>query len=84
MQWHIVAMGTQEDIAAIEARLAAAGITVKALLATADVASSQWVRWKQGARSPLRTTWARIVAAVDELAPMNVAPSKRTRSTVKG
>lgn len=62
-------MDTAKEIAAIEARLAAAGLTVKAMLAKADVASSQWVRWKQAKRSPLRTTWARIIRAVDEMAP---------------
>ena len=62
-------MDMPAEIVRIENRVRAAGKTVKELLRIADVDDAQWWRWRQGKHRPLRTTWARIVAAVDEIAP---------------
>lgn len=59
-------MEAKTEIAEIERRAREAGVTIKAILERADVASSQWVRWKQGSQNPMRTTWARVQAAADE------------------
>lgn len=62
-------MDVASEIPKIETRLRNAGVTVKQLLAEADVDDAQWWRWRERKHKPLRTTWARIVAAADKLAP---------------
>lgn len=54
-------------ISTIEARLKQAGISVAAMLRQADVAASQWTRWKARHHEPHRTTWNRIVVATNDL-----------------
>lgn len=55
------------EITDIETRLKRAGKSVAAMLRQADVAPSQWSRWKARHHEPHRTTWNRIVAATNEL-----------------
>jgi hypothetical protein len=55
------------EITVIETRLKRAGTSVAAMLRHADVAPSQWTRWKARHHEPHRTTWNRIVSATDEL-----------------
>lgn len=55
------------EISVIEARLKRAGKSVAAMLRQADVAPSQWTRWKAQSHEPHRTTWNRIVAATNEI-----------------
>ncbi len=62
-------MNMAAEITKLETRVRNAGVTVKQLLAEADVDDAQWWRWRQGKHKPLRTTWARIEAAADKLAP---------------
>ncbi len=54
-------------ISEIEAQLKRAGTTVAAMLRQADVAPSQWTRWKARSHQPHRTTWNRVVAATKEI-----------------
>ncbi|HEY6564209.1 MAG TPA: hypothetical protein VIY86_06910 [Pirellulaceae bacterium] len=55
------------EIAEIEGRLYAAGVTVKAMLRQAQIAESQWQRWKTSKRIPRRDDWDRIETAVMEV-----------------
>jgi len=67
MRITLKAMDYVAEIAAIEARLKRADSSVAAMLRQADVAPSQWTRWKARSHEPHRTTWNRIVAATNEL-----------------
>lgn len=64
-------MNLRNEISIIEKRLKAAGHSVAKLLRHAEVDASQWVRWKQGGQVPLLSTWSKITAAADDLAPQN-------------
>jgi predicted transcriptional regulator len=55
-----VAMAVSEEMAQIEASLSSAGLTVKALCATAGVNQSTWTRWKAGSNEPNMATWAKV------------------------
>ncbi len=59
------------EITEIETRLRSAEpkASVTAMLRLANVNGSQWQRWKAGTQTPLMSTWGRIKAAADELAP---------------
>ncbi len=59
----VVGMETVANIMRMEEALRERGLTVKAMLAAADVSSSQWQRWKNEGQIPLRTTWYRIETA---------------------
>lgn len=54
------------EVIEIERRAHAAGVPIAAILRRADVAASQWVRWKNRQQTPLRTTMARVVRAADD------------------
>ena len=60
-------MDYAQEVLAIEARLKAARKPVAEMLRAADVSASQWQRWKTRHQEPLRTTWARITAATDQV-----------------
>lgn len=60
-------------ITEIEARLKRDRKHVADLLRRADVAASQWQRWKAGNQKPHRTTWGRIVVAATEMAVLDEA-----------
>jgi hypothetical protein len=59
----------QADISKLEARILRAGKTIKELLETANVDGSLWWRWRTGHLEPRRSTWRRVEAAADKLAP---------------
>jgi len=59
----------QPDIAGIETRLQTAGYTVGEMLRVAGVNKSQWTRYKRHGQEPQLSTWRKITAAVDRLAP---------------
>ncbi len=63
------AMDIRAEIRLIETRLRRAGFPVAEMLRRADVDVAQWQRWKTGKQTPLVTTWQRIQAAADNLAP---------------
>lgn len=54
-------------ISEIETRLKRSRVSVAEMLRRADVAPSQWSRWKTRHHEPHRTTWNRITAAANEL-----------------
>lgn len=62
-------MDVSTEVTRIELRLKGAGHPVAELLRRANVDASQWQRWKAGKQTPLMTTWGKITAATEELAP---------------
>lgn len=66
-------MDVPTEVQRIEARMKAAGYPVAELLRRANVAASQWQRWKQGDQTPLVSTWTKISDAARELAPEEAA-----------
>lgn len=55
------------EIAKMEADLAAAGVTVKALCEEAGVNQSTWTRWKSGSNAPLMATWGKVRESFDRI-----------------
>lgn len=62
-------MDVPTEVSAIEGRLKSAGFPVAELLRRANVDVAQWQRWKAGNQSPLLSTWSKIIAAADDMAP---------------
>jgi hypothetical protein len=55
------------DIASIEARLKAAGVTVDDFCKRAGIHRATWQRWKAQDNRPYLDTWQRVTAVLDEL-----------------
>lgn len=60
-------MSIQDDIAAVETRLAEHGIDRRDFLAEANLHRSTWDRWKQGVVGPTRRNWDAVEEAVEKL-----------------
>ena len=73
-----VCMNLKLELASVETRVRAAGLTMKDFLAGAGVDNSTWVYWKNGSRAPQWQTWSRIEAALGKLKPRR-APKVNSR-----
>lgn len=60
-------MGTAQDIATVERRAAAAGISMAAVLRRAELAPTTWVRWKNRDMKPQGKNWRRVLVAIAAL-----------------
>lgn len=64
---HIVKIDYIAEIARVEAALKGYGIPVAGMLRRADVAPSQWQRWKSSVCLPNRTSWRRVTDAFNAI-----------------
>lgn len=62
-------MEQAEQIASIEARLAAAGISVSEVCRRAGIDRTTWHRWKHAGDRPRSGTWKRVEDVLGELLP---------------
>ena len=60
-------MALSDDVAGVEKRVSALGLTIKFVCDRAGVPASTWSHWKIGTRRPLKEKWDAIIAAVDDL-----------------
>lgn len=56
-----------KECEAIEKRLEAAGVTLEAFCARAEISSRTWRNWRSGINLPTMSAWGRVEEAIREL-----------------
>ncbi|MBS7789253.1 transposase [Roseococcus sp. SDR] len=62
-------MSQEDQIAAVEAKLQSAGVSVSEVCRRAGIDRATWHRWKREGDKPRAATWARVEAVLAEVLP---------------
>jgi hypothetical protein len=67
MRYFALMIDLQSEIIRIQAAAQRRAVSIRSIFKAADLAVSNWARWKSGKTSPTMATWAKFAGVADQI-----------------